>query len=132
MYKILFVEDDYNHIAIYKTKLELEGFEFAAAKTNMEAFDAIAKQKPDLILLDLLLIGENGLTILANLKKSEKTANIPVIVFTNYPKLEYKDEAMKLGANDFVVKADVTPQDMIKKIKDLLNQTYKNNHSETL
>lgn len=128
MYKILFIEDDFSHIAIYKTKLELEGFSFDSAKTSQETKDKISINPPDLILLDLLLIGENGINILARLKEDEKTKNIPVIVFTNYPKLEYKDEAMRLGAIDFVVKADVTPEQMAEKIKDVLFQLHKNHN----
>ena len=130
MYTILFVEDDYNHIALYKTKLELEGFEFHSAKTSQETMDHIKKKLPDLILLDLLLINENGLQILDKLRKNPKTTDIPVIVFTNYPKLEYKDEAMRLGAIDFVIKSDVTPTQMSDKIKVALEKIKKNHNNQ--
>jgi len=124
MTKILFVEDEPNHIAIYKTKLEQESFGFVSAKTAEEAIPMIKVEKPDLIMLDLLLPGEqNGIDILAKLKKDPQTQNIPIIVFTNYDETEFREQASALGANDFVLKSDVIPSQMVAKIRQILEQT---------
>ncbi len=124
MVKILFVEDEPNHIAIYETKLKQEGFDFVSAKTAEEAIPLIKIEKPDLIMLDLLLPGEqNGIDILMKLKKDQATQNIPIIVFTNYDEKEFREQASTLGANDFVLKSDVTPSQMVEKIKQILKQT---------
>lgn len=120
MPKILFIEDEPDHIAIYQTKLEDEGFAFISAPDAKTAYAFIEQEKPDLILLDILLINENGLEILANLKKDETTKNIPVIVFTNYDEKEYRREAMRLGAAEFIPKTGVTPDEMVGKIRKIL------------
>jgi CheY-like chemotaxis protein len=123
MVKILFVEDEPNHIMIYKTKLQQEGFDFMAAKTGEEAIPMIKVEKPDLILLDILLPGEkNGLDVLAQLKAEPATKKIPIIVFTNYDEKEFREQASDLGANAFVLKANVTPSEMVKKIREILAQ----------
>jgi two-component system phosphate regulon response regulator PhoB len=121
MPRILFIEDEPDHIALYKTKLEMEGFEFVSALNSQEALEAIARGKPDLILLDILLPGEeNGLDILDKLKKNAGTKTIPTVVFTNFDEKEFKERASNLGANDFVLKAEVTPQEMVDKIREIL------------
>jgi len=123
MPKILFVEDEPNHVAIYETKLKQEGFEFVSAKTAGEAIPLIQKEKPDLILLDILLPGdENGVDVLEKLKKDPATQNIPIIVFTNYDIEEYRKQTAVLGANDFVLKSDVTPSQMVGKINQILEK----------
>lgn len=124
MAKILFVEDEPNHISIYETKLKQEGFDFVSVKTGEEAVPLIQKENPDLILLDLLLPGEeNGIDVLAKLKKDPATQNIPIVVFTNYDEKEFREQASTLGANDFVLKSDVTPSQMVEKIKQILEKT---------
>jgi len=120
MQKILFIEDEPDHIAIYQTKLEDEGFSFASATNAKTALSFIEQDKPDLILLDLLLVDENGLEILAKLKNDEATKDIPVIVFTNYDEKEYRSEAIRLGAIDFIPKTGVTPDEMVGKIRKIL------------
>jgi CheY-like chemotaxis protein len=123
MVKILFVEDEPNHIMIYKTKLQQEGFDFKSAKTGEEAIPMIKVEKPDLILLDILLPGEkNGMDVLAKLKEDAATRKIPIIVFTNYDEKEFREQASDLGANAFVLKANVTPSEMVKKIREILAQ----------
>ncbi|OGZ34006.1 MAG: hypothetical protein A2Y98_00905 [Candidatus Portnoybacteria bacterium RBG_19FT_COMBO_36_7] len=123
MIKILFVEDEPNHIEIYRTKLMQEGFDFVAAKTGEEAIPMIKVEKPDLILLDILLPGEkNGIDVLIKLKEDSTTKNIPIIVFTNFDEKEFREQASDLGANDFVLKSNVTPGQMVKKIREALGQ----------
>jgi len=122
MPKILFVEDEPDHIALYKTKLEAEGFDFISATNSNEAFQMIEKETPDLVLLDILLPGESGLDILEKLKKNAKTKNIPTIIFTNFNEADFKARASKLEANDFVLKVDVTPQEMADKIRAILQK----------
>lgn len=98
----------------------MEGFEFSSAQNSQEAFAALTQSMPDLILLDILLPGENGLDILDKLKKDPQAKYIPTIIFTNYDEKEFKERASNLGANDFVLKAAVTPQEMVDKIREIL------------
>ena len=77
-----------------------------------------------MILLDLLLPGIDGFTILERLKADKKTASIPVVVLSNLGQPEDINRAMKLGAEDFMVKANFTPNEIIEKIKNVLNKKY--------
>jgi len=120
--KILLVEDDPDQILIYQSKFELEGFFLIVADNLARTMDYALNDKPDLILLDLLLRKENGLDILAELKQSSKTKKIPVIVFTNFDTDESKDSALKLGAIDYIVKAKVTPSEIVKKVERIIEQ----------
>lgn len=120
MTKILFIEDEPNHILLYKTELESVGFGFYSAENFREATEIIIQNQPDLILLDILLPKENGLDILDKIKTDDRFKKIPVIVFTNYDQIEYKDRALKSGAIDFVLKTSITPREMVKKIKTIL------------
>jgi len=120
--KVLLVEDDPDQILIYQSKFELEGFFLIVADNYRDAIKFALYDKPDLIMLDLLLGNENGLDVLDELKKNPETNKIPVIVFTNFDTEETKDKAFKLGAIDYLVKAQVTPGEIVKKMKMLIEQ----------
>jgi len=79
-------------------------------------------EKPDLILLDLILPELNGLEVLKNLKANENTRNIPVIILTNLGDLENIEKALELGATTYLVKADHTLEEVINKVKNALGQ----------
>ena len=120
--KVLLVEDDPDQILIFQSKFELEGFFLIVADNYRDAIKFALYDKPDLIMLDLLLGNENGLDVLDELKKNPETNKIPVIVFTNFDTEETKDKAFKLGAIDYLVKAQVTPGEIVKKMKMLIEQ----------
>jgi len=119
MKKILFVEDDPDQIFMYNAKFELEGLLMIVAENESDTLRLARAEKPDLILLDLLLRYENGLDILEKIKQDESLKNIPVIAFTNYDTKEYRERAAKLGALDFIIKAETTPGEITKRIKEI-------------
>jgi len=118
--RILLVEDDPDQILIYKSKFELEGFFLIVSDNIVKTMDFALNDKPDLILLDLLLRNENGLDILEELKKNPKTKKIPVVVFTNFDTEESEDKALELGAVKYIVKAKITPNEMVNEIKKII------------
>jgi response regulator of citrate/malate metabolism len=84
----------------------------------------LKKQRPDLIILDILLPQENGIIFLQKMRKNSKTADIPVFAFSNYDDKETMDAALKLGVLDYLLKANHTPEQIVKKIKEYLkNET---------
>jgi len=111
--KVLFIEDDPNQVDLYKTKFELEGFDFSYAENGADGMLAAKKKKPKLIFLDILLPDENGLEILKKLKNDEVTKGIPTILFTNLSDKISRDEGIKMGAVDFFVKTDITLSDLV-------------------
>jgi len=118
--KILFIEDDPDQIFLYSTKFKLEGCNFISAKDGEEGLKMAENEKPNLILLDILLGDENGIDVLTKLKQNSKTKNIPVIVFTNFAKEETVKQALALGAVEYVIKAKVVPSEIVKKVKKAL------------
>lgn len=116
--KILIVEDEKMLAEMYKNKLENEGFGVLLAFDAAEALELAKKEKPDMILLDILLPGEkNGLFFLKNQKQISEIAQIPVIAFSNYDDPKTKKEALEMGAKDYLIKADYTPREIVEKIK---------------
>ncbi len=118
--KILLIEDDPDQIAMYKAKFELEGFNFIAVRTGSEGIKSANTYRPDLILLDLILVGENGMDILKELKKDAGIKAIPVLVLTNLVKNEAMEQARNLGSAGYIIKADLTPSELVEKVKRLL------------
>ena len=122
MKKILFVEDDPDQILMYQSKFEMEDFLMMVASNEKETLKLSLTEKPDLILLDLLLKKENGLDILESLKKDERLAKLPVIIFTNYDKKELREQSLALGAVDFIIKAKVTPKEIVARVKEIIGE----------
>lgn len=119
--KILLIEDDRDQIKMYQFKFEKEGFIFLAGRSGEEGIKIAKEQKPDFILLDLVLINENGIEVLEKLKKEEATKKIPVVILTNLAKGMMKEKGEELGAVGFIIKTQVNPSDLVKKIKELIS-----------
>lgn len=117
---VLLIEDDPDQIFLYQSKFELEGFTFLSSRRGEEGIWLAQTNKPDVILLDLVLIAENGLDVLEQLKKNSQTQHIPVIVLTNLVKTEAMERAKNLGAAGFLVKTDVMPSAVVQKVRDVL------------
>ncbi|MBU2025593.1 MAG: response regulator [Patescibacteria group bacterium] len=112
MKKVLFIEDDPDQVFLYREVFGIKGIDLKSAESGKRAMKMITEDKPDLILLDILLENENGLETLKELKRNENTKKIPVIVFTNYKGKETKEEALKIGARDFIIKSQTVPEEM--------------------
>ncbi len=119
--KILFIEDDPDQLMIYESKFSLEGFLMVTAAEGEQGIKLARQEKPVVVLLDLLLRNENGLDILKKLKQDPETKDIPVIVFTNFDTQDSKEQAKKLGALEYIVKTQLTPGEMVEKVKKLIN-----------
>ncbi|MFQ5917680.1 MAG: PleD family two-component system response regulator [Candidatus Binatia bacterium] len=101
---IMVVDDNPDIVAIIKTILEVKGYALQFAYSGQEAFNLLGEQKPDLIILDILMPKIDGLEVLTRLKGDPDTASIPVILLTS--KVEYKDVLIgyKMGANYYITK----------------------------
>jgi DNA-binding response OmpR family regulator len=119
MKKILIIEDEIILAEMYKEKLEKEGFEVFLASEIGEGIEIAKKEKPDLILLDILLSRENGVSFLEKIKK-EEIKDIPIVAFSNYDDPETKKRAFELGVKEYLIKANYTPREIVEKIKNYL------------
>jgi DNA-binding response OmpR family regulator len=119
---ILIVEDDKFFRDLVSKKLEKNGFEMFLAADSKEALAVLEEKKPSLIISDLILPGLDGFELLAMVKKDEKTKGIPVIVLSNLGQKDEVERAMSLGAIDFMVKVNFTPDEIVSKIKSVLSR----------
>ena len=119
--KIIFIEDDKILVRTYRDKLTLEGFEMDSASDGLEAIQKLGFNDYDLVLLDLMLPKMNGLDVLKQLRTSGwPAAQKPVIVFSNLGDASDIEQARKFGATDYLVKANLSPNQVIEKIKEHL------------
>lgn len=118
--KILLIEDEKILTDMYKDKFSKAGFKVIIAFDSREGLKLAKEEHPDLIILDILLPRENGIAFLGWLKKDPKISSIPVMVFSNYDDPATKKQAKKLGAKEYLIKANYTPGKIVKKIKGYL------------
>jgi len=117
---ILIVEDDKFLRDLIARKLTTEGFNILSAVDGEEGIKKIKEEKPDLILLDLILPGIDGFEVLSQMKTDPDIASIPVIILSNLGQREEVEKGLKLGAVDYLIKAHFTPGEIIEKIKNTL------------
>lgn len=120
MSKILIVEDEQMLIEMYEEKFTQEGFEVDTARSAEQGLEMLKRGAPDLVLLDILLPKGSGIYFLKQMKKTD-FASIPVVAFSNYNDPETKHQAKQLGVEDYLIKTDYTPDEVIEKVKDTLN-----------
>lgn len=114
---VLLVEDNDFIRNMYQLKLAKADLTVIEAIDGRMALQRITEQKPDLVLLDLMMPNVGGLEVLKDLKKQGMLPDLPVIVLTNVMDPQTIDEAKQLGAKDYIVKTDLTPSQVIDKLK---------------
>lgn len=116
--KILIAEDDLNFISILKEKFEGEGFSVLTAQDGKEALRAAEKEKPDLIISDVLLPMLNGVDMAKQVR--EKMPAVPIIFLTNVKDDTYADIIKDIKNADYLIKSDIKIEDAVKSAKKLL------------
>ncbi len=116
--KILVVEDELPLLMAINRKLTQEGFEVVEAINGVECLSVGKKEKPDLILLDIIMPKMDGLTALKKLRKTSWGKKMPVIILTNLSEAESISEAIKSEAYDYLIKTNWSLQDVVKKVKE--------------
>jgi two-component system phosphate regulon response regulator PhoB/two-component system alkaline phosphatase synthesis response regulator PhoP len=120
--KVLLVEDSKAVQQMYRNKLSLEQFQVMTADNGMEAIKLLSKEKPDIILLDLMMPIMDGYKVLQVIKTDAKLAKIPVLVFSAKGQPEEVEKSLNLGASGYIVKATTKPNEVVEKIKTVLEQ----------
>jgi two-component system alkaline phosphatase synthesis response regulator PhoP len=119
--KILIVEDEKDIIKMLEYNLKKEGFKVIDARDGEDALDLAVREYPDLILLDLMLPGIDGLDVCKTLKKESKTSSIPIIMLTAKSQESDKVVGLELGADDYITKP-FSPRELIARIKAVLRR----------
>ncbi len=117
----MLVEDDNNLREIYEARLLAEGYEIVSAKDGEEALAMAVKEKPDLIISDVMMPKISGFDMLDILRSTPETKNTKVIMMTALSQSEDKARATKLGADRYLVKSQVTLEDVAKVAREVLN-----------
>jgi len=112
--KVLIVEDDSVFANALNMALKDKGYEIAIASDGQEAEEKALSMKPNLVLLDLLLPIKSGFEVLKKMRETDSLKDTPVVILTNFEQESSVDEGMKLGAKDYIVKANIDIQDVPK------------------
>lgn len=118
--KILVIEDDRFLRELIARKLSDDGFVIIEAMDGEEGLKKVKEEKPDLILLDLILPSIDGFEVLSQIKKDENLKSIPVIILSNLGQREEVEKGLKMGAVDYLIKAHFTLGEIIEKMKNIL------------
>lgn len=119
--KILIIEDEMSLRGALEMKLTTEGFQIIGASDGNEGLKMATEEKPDLILLDLILPKMDGITVLKKLREREDGKDIPVIILTNLSSSETVKKAISEGSTDYLVKVDWKIEEIVKKIREKLD-----------
>jgi len=119
---ILLVEDSKVVQQMYRNKLTFEQFNVLTADNGMEAVKVLSKEKPDIILLDLMMPIMDGFKVLQVVKTDPRLSNIPVLVFSAKGQSEEVEKALNLGAAGYIVKATTKPNEVVEQIRKVLSQ----------
>jgi len=122
MAKILVVDDEINLIELVQTRLEANGYEVITANDGEEGLEKAKNEKPNLILLDVMMPKMDGYKACSLLKSDEQYRNIPIILFTGKAQKDFEDVGKKAGADAFMTKP-FDPPELLAKIEELIKKS---------
>jgi CheY-like chemotaxis protein len=120
MARILIIEDDPLVSRMYQAIFQFEGYEVDMARNGEEGLEKLKKNKPTLILLDIMMPKMSGIEVLKEMKANPDTKNVPVVVLTNLSGMKDAETAIDLGAVKFLVKSEKKPKQIVKEIRGIL------------
>ena len=118
--KILIIEDETALLYALQSQLAVAGAKTLAADDGEKALQMIFDEKPDVIILDIILPKVDGWTLLKRLKSDDRSKDIPVIIISNLSDEKSKSRGIKLGAKDYLAKIDYSVGELVDKIKELV------------
>lgn len=120
MTKIAIIEDDSVISQMYRMKFEADGFDVQVANNGKDGVDLVREFKPDMVLLDISMPVMNGDVALKSIRKEEWGKTVPVMVLTNLGEEEAPKDIRSLGIESYIVKADLTPRQVVARVKQTL------------
>lgn len=122
MAKILIADDDMILKEMYETRLKEGGYTVVSAADGEETYEKIEKEKPDLILLDIMMPKMNGIDVMKKVRANHEIAHIPIILLTALVREIDKVKEMMKPGDDYLIKSDIMPGDVVKKIEESLGK----------
>ncbi len=120
--KLLIIDHEASHVQTFEQALTEAKYEVLSANTGEEGIHMASTQKPDLILLGEMLPNTTGSQVLQQLKATDTTKDIPVAILSNFKDEKMIENALALGAVDYIIKADLAPTDLVKRVSDMITQ----------
>jgi DNA-binding response OmpR family regulator len=121
MAKILFIEDDPLINKIYSTRLKADGHEVFTAENGEEGLKIAMDNNPDIVILDVMMPRVDGFEVLEKLRDDDRFKLKPIIMYSNLNNEEEIKRAKQMGVTEFVIKANLSPTQMVEKIKQYIN-----------
>lgn len=121
--KIVIIDDEQPILEVYSKELEHVGFDVFTAENAEDGFDLVLTEKPEILLLDIMLPGQSGLELLKQIKNDERTKDTKVVMLTNLDAVAVIDEGYELGADAYFVKAEFVPSQIADEIQNLIKKT---------
>jgi DNA-binding response OmpR family regulator len=121
MKKVLLIEDDMFLVEIYKKKFEEGGFLFEAAPDGDEGLRKLKDNKPDILLLDIVLPNFDGWEIIRKIKKDEQLKNLKTVILSNLGQKSEVKKGIELGAAKYLIKAHYTPTEVVEEVKKIID-----------
>ncbi len=122
MPKIMLVEDDIALRDIYSARFQAEGYEVVVASDGEQALQLAAKEKPDLILLDIMMPKISGFDVLDILRTNKDTKSTKIVVMSALSQTADIEKGKNLGADEYLVKSQVTLSEVVDKVKSILGK----------
>ncbi|MCW5877029.1 MAG: response regulator [Anaerolineales bacterium] len=119
--KILVVDDDLDTLKLVGTTLEKQGYHIIPAKDGVEALELALRERPDLVLLDVMMAGMDGYEVTRRLRRDPLTADTPIILFTAKAQVDDKVAGLDAGANEYLTKP-THPAELVARVRSLLKQ----------
>lgn len=117
---ILIVEDEVSLAEMYAERFKQAGFETDIAHEGEDALEKMSREKPSAVLMDILMPGLSGTEAVEKAKHNQATADIPIIMLTNYADSVDLKNAMQLGAAGFIIKYQSTPAQVVEKVEQIV------------
>ena len=120
-YRVLIVEDDVTLLELFKYKFKRSGYKVFAAANGEEGLYLARKKLPDIILLDIIMPVMDGFKVIEELKKDNRTKDIIIYILSNLGQQEEIDKGLRLGADRYIVKADLSPDEAVSMVSEALS-----------
>ncbi len=125
MAKILIVDDDMTLRELYEERIKAEGYTIVSASDGEEAIEKTISEKPDLILLDVMMPKINGIDAMKMLREKDETSDIPIIILTALVQEIDKLKEMMKPYDSYLIKSEIMPKEVVDRIKDCLKKVTK-------
>lgn len=123
--KILIVDDDMTLRELYEERIKAEGYTILSASDGEEAIEKATKEKPDLLLLDIMMPKINGIDVMKMLREKEETKNIPIIILTALIQEIDKIKGMMKPYDSYLIKSEIMPKEVVDAIQKSLSKVEK-------